>query len=118
MVAGSGSSHCSLLHAGDKRLRFSSSPTLAAIGVDNDWADRALPNGTTYADLAVELQSLLAFDPCFSQPPVKGTRVCKLFDSTDIVNVVDNRLKHFLQAIEADPPHHGWGQYLLPEACK
>ena len=44
--------------------------------------------------------------------------MCKLFDGTDIVNVVDNRLKHFLQAIEADPPHHGWGQYLLPEACK
>jgi len=112
------------LSARPKRKRYHHSPSLAAIGVNNAWADAALGTAT-YEQLAYECSALLAFDPIYVRP-LQKTKTAASNPETKFINpvvaehlvpVVDNQLEHFLQALEKEPPQLRASQYSLPAAC-
>lgn len=129
MMASAGGPRASWLSIGNKRPRrdFTHSPTLASVHKDTAWADTILPKGVTYAALASQLDSMLAFAPTFDRPPPKAGKKYGEDDDTQfiqplhkrLVKVDSNRLDHFLDAITKYPPAVDARRgYALPQACK
>ena len=77
-----------------------------------------------YGSLQTDLRKLLAFSPSFSRPAPKQPRsvgsnkfVQRAGERT--IEVDDNRLQHFLAALDTLPPRPVWqDKYSLPDACK
>ena len=107
------------LDRGIKRSRFGSCPYLAAIGAPH------LATGL-YQDLALELDTLMAFESVYDRPAAK---LSTLRDSSDnkflkpvhkrLVKSEDDRWAHFDAACKCEHPSPDWrSKYTLPENCK
>ena len=110
-----------------KRARLTSSPRLAAIGVDLEFANKHL-QPHTYEDLEAELDSLMVIDEMDSRPPQKVKKATGAPSDGTFVNpivadrlipIVDDKRLHFLDALTKTPAGlAGKNPYALPASCK